>query len=237
MSTTRHALIVTIAVVVLSVALILFFVNVPVVPTAAATQAIPVDNLFVLMFSIASVFFAIVVVVMLYSVIVFRSRPGDEEDGPGLRGINWLEITWSIIPLIIVMVLAVYGALALGSMVSPQPQEMEVKVVSAQWSWQYEYPQYDITSSELHLPVNQPVLLKLNALDVVHSFWVPEFRVKQDAVPGIETVLRITPVLEGEYTVLCAELCGLLHAYMTGPVVVTSQAEFDEWIEEQQDSD
>lgn len=233
MSTARHALIVTILVAVVSAALILFFLNVPVLPRVAASQAIPIDNLFVLMFSIASVFFAIGLVVLVYSVVAFRSRPDDMEDGPGIRGLNWLEATWSIIPLVIVMALAVYGANVLNSITSAQPDEIEVKVVAAQWSWQFEYPQYGFSSAELRIPVNRPVVLKLNSIDVVHSFWVPEFRVKQDAVPGIETVLRITPIAEAEYKTYCAELCGLLHAYMTAPVEVIPQEEFDEWVREQ----
>jgi cytochrome c oxidase subunit 2 len=106
-------------------------------------------------------------------------------------------------------------------------------VVAAQWSWQFEYPEYGVSASELHLPVNRPVLLKLNAVDVIHSFWVPEFRVKQDAVPGMETVLRLTPSREGSYTLLCAELCGLLHAYMTAPVSVEGEQDFLSWVQKQ----
>ncbi len=233
MTTSKHAVVVTILVIVLSVALILFFLNVPVLPRQGSTQAIPIDNLFVLMFCIASVFFAIVMVVLIYSAIVFRSRPGDLEDGPGVRGLTWLETTWTIVPLIIVVGLGIYGTNVLNDITAAQPEEMEVRVVSAQWSWQFEYPGYGVTSAELWLPVNRPVLLKQNSLDVVHSFWVPEFRVKQDAVPGMETHLRITPDVKGDYEVYCAELCGLLHAYMAAPVHVVEQAAFDDWVRAQ----
>lgn len=234
MSATRHGVIVTVFVAVVSVALILFFVNVPILPKAASTQAAPIDNMFVFMFAIASVFFAIAMVVLVYSVIAFRARKGDMEDGPGIRGITWLEVVWSVIPLVIVMGLAVQGAGVLNSITSNDPQAMEVKVVAAQWSWQFEYPEQGITTDELVLPVNRPVLLKLNSVDVVHSFWVPEFRVKQDGVPGMETHLRITPTELGTYTVRCAELCGLLHAYMNAPVEVVEQTEFDRWVLEEQ---
>ena len=233
MTAAKHAISLTILVVVVAAALVYFFLNVSVLPAAASAQALPIDRLFVTLFSIASVFFALCLVALVYSVVAFRRRQGDAEDGPGIRGNNWLEASWTIIPLFIVMALAVYGGLALNDITRASPQELEVKVVSAQWSWQFEYPQQGISSAELRLPVNRPVVLKLNSVDVVHSFWVPEFRVKQDAVPGMETALRITPTVEGDYTLLCAELCGLLHAYMTAPVRVVGQEEFQRWAQEQ----
>lgn len=233
MSAARHALILTLLTAVVSAALVYFFINVPVVPAQASSQAVPIDRLFVVLFSIASVFFALCMVALVYSVVAFRSRPGDTEDGPGIQGHNWLEFTWTLVPFIIVMALAVYGAIVLGDITRASPQEMEIKVVAAQWSWQFEYPQLGASASELRLPVNRPVLLKLNSLDVVHSFWVPEFRVKQDAVPGMETVLRITPTKKGDYSLECAELCGLLHAYMTAPVKVVEEDDFQGWVREQ----
>lgn len=233
MSMARHTLIVTIIVAALSAVLVIFFLNVPVLPVMGTREAISVDNLFVLMFCIASVVFVLALVVLVYSMIVFRAGPGDNQDGPHMRGNNALEVTWSFIPLAIVLGLAVYGANVLNDMNRPVPGELEVRVVSAQWSWSFEYPAQGISTSELRLPVNQAVLLRLNSVDVVHSFFVPEFRVKQDAVPGIETTLRLNPILTGNYQVLCAELCGLLHAYMTAPVAVVDQAEFDRWVQEQ----
>ena len=112
---------------------------------------------------------------------------------------------------------------------------MEVKVIGSQWSWRFEYPQYGITSAELRVPVDKQVLLKLTSTDVIHSFWVPEFRVKQDAVPGDNMIkdLRITPTLIGDYKVRCAELCGRQHAYMESPVIVKSEADFQAWVTEQ----
>lgn len=233
MSPSRHGLILTLIIAVVSAALVLFFIKVPLVPAEASTQAIPIDGLFVILFSIASVFFAIAFVTLVYSAIVFRARPGDTQDGPPLQGHNWLEALWTVVPLLIVMALAVYGAVVLNDITRASAQELEVKIVAAQWSWRFEYPQYGVASTELRLPVNRPVLVKLNSLDVIHSFWVPEFRVKQDAVPGMETVLRITPNKVGRYTLQCAELCGLLHAYMTTPVAVVDSEEFAQWVQEQ----
>ena len=110
---------------------------------------------------------------------------------------------------------------------------MVVKVTAQQWSWSFEYPSYGVTSTELHLPVDKQVLLQMTSRDVIHSFWVPEFRPKQDLVPGRITQLRITPTLIGNYKVRCAEMCGTSHAYMEQPVVVTNKADFDVWMGEE----
>ena len=107
-------------------------------------------------------------------------------------------------------------------------------MVAGQWFWQFQYPDYGITTTDLYLPVGRQVNLLMTCKDVIHSFWVPEFRVKQDLVPGQTTELRITPTVIGEYKVLCAELCGASHAYMEGLVKVVSQGDFDTWISQQQ---
>jgi cytochrome c oxidase subunit 2 len=111
---------------------------------------------------------------------------------------------------------------------------MVVKVVGSQWSWKFEYPDSGITSTELYLPANKQVLLQMESTDVVHSFWVPEFRVKQDLVPGRVTQLRITPTLAGNYKVRCAELCGTSHYGMEQAVVVVDGAAFASWVADQQ---
>ena len=115
---------------------------------------------------------------------------------------------------------------------------MVVKVTGIQWSWTFEYPPLDgvtVVSDELHIPVGQQVLLQMTSMDVIHSFWVPEFRVKQDVVPGRITELRITPTLDGDYKVRCAELCGTSHYSMEKPVVISSQADFDVWMAERRE--
>ena len=110
---------------------------------------------------------------------------------------------------------------------------MVVRVTSQQWSWSFEYPAYGVTSTEMHIPVDKQVLLQMTSRDVIHSFWVPEFRPKQDLVPGRITELRITPSVIGNYKVRCAEMCGTSHAYMEQPVIVSSQEDFDAWMGEQ----
>ncbi len=110
------------------------------------------------------------------------------------------------------------------------PAQLEVNVSGMQYAWIFEYPETDVVAGELHLPVGQDVQLNISAVDVIHSFWVPQFRLKQDAIPGQRTQLRFRPTQTGEYPVVCAELCGAYHGGMRATVVVEEQAEFDQWL-------
>jgi cytochrome c oxidase subunit II len=167
---------------------------------------------------------------------VFRRRPGDMEDAAPVHGNTTLEIAWTAAPLIIVLALGIYGAgqLLRINRAAAQP-ELVVDVVGVQWAWSFSYPEQGLTSSTLMLPVNQPALFRLQSVDVIHSFWVPEFRIKMDAIPGTINELRITPTQPGDYRALCSELCGTAHAYMTAPVMVVEPAEFEAWVAEQQE--
>jgi cytochrome c oxidase subunit 2 len=165
--------------------------------------------------------------------IVFRRKKGDTTDAAHIEGNTRLEVMWTIAPLATVLLFAYLGGQSLAETVRADPRPMEVNVIGQQWSWRFEYPEWGIVSTELMLPENKQALLRLWSTDVIHSFWVPEFRVKQDALPGGEAnmrELRVTPNLPGEYSLACAELCGLQHAYMTAKVKVVSQQEFDEWV-------
>jgi len=229
----RHFVVVGILVIVVAV-LSYFGVNmVWEMPLDASLQAVPVDWLWNLEMIVLSFLFALIVVPMFYSLIVFRRRKGDTSDGAHFEGNTRLEITWTIIPLILVLTFAYIGAGNLAQTRRADPNAMVVKVTGRQWSWSFEYPEYGVTSSELHVPVGKQILLQMTSNDVIHSFWVPEFRVKQDLVPGRTTELRITPSLVGDYTVRCAELCGTSHAFMRSPVIVASQVDFDLWMNEQ----
>lgn len=225
-----HFLIVGILVIVTAI-LAYFGVNIlwP-LPPAASAQAAPIDWMWNLQMIAMSFLFALIVVPMLYSLIVFRRKKGDTSEGEHIEGNTKLEITWTILPLIAVLTFAYLGASTLADTRRVDPDAMIVKVTGIQWSWKFEYPEFGVVSDELHIPVGKQVLLQMTSTDVIHSFWVPEFRVKQDLVPGRITELRITPTVEGSYVVRCAELCGTSHAYMEKPVVVTSKADFDAWM-------
>jgi cytochrome c oxidase subunit 2 len=199
-----------------------------VLPVAAATQATSIDWLFDLQWKAMSFLFALIVVPLAYSLIVFRRRKGDLTDAAHVEGNTTLEISWTVLPLIAVVGLAYIGGISLADTLRVDPQAMEARVVGFQWAWKFSYPAYpDVQTDTLYLPVDKQVALRMSSLDVIHSFWVPEFRVKQDLVPGQETSLHITPDRLGEYKLRCAELCGTSHSYMQASVIVMTQQEFD----------
>jgi cytochrome c oxidase subunit 2 len=229
----RHYVTAGILVVVVAV-LAYFGVNIMwVMPVEASLQAHTIDWLWNLEMIFIAFLFALIVVPMFYSLIVFRRRKGDTSDGEHFEGNIKLEVTWTIVPLIIVLAFAYIGAGNLASIRREDPNATVVNVTARQWSWSFEYPGTGVVSNELHLVEGKQVLLEMTSLDVIHSFWVPEFRPKQDLVPGRTTELRITPSLVGEYKVRCAELCGTSHAFMLAPVIVSTQSDFDVWMGEQ----
>lgn len=229
----RHFVVVGILVLIMTVLTYLGLAAVGLMPVAASAQAGPIDRLWNLEVITISFLFALIVVPMAYSLTVFRRKKGDTTDAEHVEGNTNLEITWTIIPLFIVMVFAYLGAGNLAEIRRVDPDAMVVRVTGFQWSWVFEYPAYGFTSTELHVPEGQQVLLQMTSNDVIHSFWVPEFRVKQDLVPGRITELRFTPTLVGNYKVRCAEICGTSHAYMESPVIVSAQADYDAWVAEQ----
>jgi cytochrome c oxidase subunit 2 len=234
----RHFVIVGILVIVMSVLTYFGLNSSGLMPVQASEQAADIDWMWDLEMVAISFLFSLIVAPMLYSFIVFRRREGDTTDAEHVEGNTTLEIVWSIVPLFLVVIYAYLGAANLADTLRADPDAMVVKVTGLQWSWSFEYPPVDgvsVVSDELHVPVGKQVLLQMTSNDVIHSFWVPEFRVKQDLVPGRITELRITPTLEGNYMVRCAELCGTSHYDMEKPVVISTQEEFDTWIGEQRE--
>ena len=232
----RHFVIVGILVLLVTFVAYFSLNSVGLMPQAASAQADPIDWLWNLQMMTISFLFALIVAPMFYSLVVFRRRKGDTTDAEHMEGNTTLEITWTVIPLFMVMAFAYLGAVNLAETRRVDPEAMVVRVTGLQWSWTFEYPAVNgvaVVTDELHLPVGKQVLLRMTSNDVIHSFWVPEFRVKQDLVPGRITELRITPTLEGNYMVRCAEMCGTSHAYMEKPVIVSSQEDYDVWLGEQ----
>jgi cytochrome c oxidase subunit II len=218
--------------VVLSTFLINFVLqNSAILPAKASVQANITDSLFSAHFFMISLLFSIIVVFLLYSVFVFRSKPGEKQEGAYFKGSTPLEIIWTLVPLGTVITFAFIGARDLSQLTAADPQAMTIKVTAFQWGWNFEYPDYNIKTKELYLPVGRQIVFSLTSLDVIHSFFVPEFRIKQDVLPGANLVkiLRITPTKIGNYELMCAEMCGGAHAYMTSPVHVLSQADFQKW--------
>ncbi|MEP6895128.1 MAG: cytochrome c oxidase subunit II [Chloroflexota bacterium] len=203
-------------------------------PVEASAQALEIDWMWNLQLIAMCFLFSLIAVPMLYSLVVFKRKKGDTTDAEHIEGNTPLEIAWTVIPLFVVVIFAYLGAGNLARTIRSSPDAMVVKVTASQWSWKFDYPDYGITSTELYLPKGKPILLRMESTDVIHSFWVPEFRVKQDLVPGRVTELRITPILDGDFKVRCAELCGTGHYRMEQPVVVVDKAAFTSWVSDEQ---
>jgi len=205
----------------------------------ASTAADDIDTLLDVAIVLSSFVFSIVMVMMGYSVWRWRAKPGDESDGEPIHGNTRLEIAWTVIPTVIVIFLAGYSWIVLDDIEAKDSDRMKLEVTAQQFAWTFDYPEAQVTSKELHVPVDRQLDIELRALDVLHSFWVPEWRIKRDLVPGapgasIDDNIVVTPDREGTYSVICTELCGVGHATMRARVVVESEAEFEEWLSQQQ---
>src|SRR5437763_2869719 len=203
---------------------------IPWFPSDASKQAHNIHTLYDVLL-IASVPVVVVVeTVVLFSVWKFRMRPGQEEmDGPPIHGNTRLEVVWTAVPAILIVSLCTYAYTVLRSNEDSKRNEMTVNVTARQFAFQFAYPRAggrQVVSPILYLPIHQPVVFKLRSYDVIHSFFVPSFSQKLDAVPGIVTTLRVTPSALGTYPVECTELCGAGHSLMRTSVRVVSASAF-----------
>lgn len=248
-------------------------------PVAAGDEAVLYDNLFNTIIAIAFGFFLIVEGVLIYSIIKFRRRQGDDTDGPAIHENLSLEIVWTAIPTVIVMWVAIYsfdvytamqgsqnldgmahggmhqtvathksgsmpkatlaslntdGMLMAGTLPAGGDDVVAIDVSAMQFAWIFNYPN-EIATAELHVPVGKKVRLNMTAVDVLHAFWVPQLRIKQDVIPGRETYLEFTPRVVGEYPVVCAELCGSYHGGMRTTMVIDTPEDYQAWLKEQQE--
>ena len=204
---------------------------VPWLPTPASKQADRIDFVFWFVTVICIAIFALVVAVILYAVVRFRARPGDDSDGAPIHGHTGLEIAWTAVPAVLVTAIAVVSAVALAQNDRLPKKHIRVNVTAQQFAWTFQYPASNgLTTSSLRLPLGEAVELKMQSKDVIHSFWVPQFGQKEDVVPGITTRLVITPKRLGTYPVVCTELCGEGHALMRSQAIVMKPAAFTAWV-------
>ena len=250
-------------------------------PVAAGDEALLYDGLFNTILAIAFGFFLVVEGVLIYSIVKFRRRKGDEADGPAIHENLSLEIAWTAIPTVIVMWVAIYsfdvytamqgtqdmsgmahggmhqtvakaerggspiskatiasantdGTLMAGTLPAGSDDVLAINVSAMQFAWIFNYTD-EIATAELHVPVGKKVRLNMNAVDVLHAFWVPQLRIKQDVIPGRETYLEFTPRLVGEYPVVCAELCGSYHGGMRTTMVIDTPEDYATWLKDQQE--
>jgi cytochrome c oxidase subunit 2 len=206
-------------------------------PVAGSKQAHKIDTLWDVLIIASVPIFVLVAVVVLFSVKTFRMRPGQEhEDGPPIHGNTTLEVVWTALPAILIVGLVTYAYIVLRDIEKAPAnaaQELHVHVTGQQFTWTFQYQAPGggkISSAQLYVPVNRSVKFDINSLDVIHDFWVPAWRVKIDAVPGITTHYRVTPIRLGTYPVVCAELCGLGHAFMRQTAHVLPEAKFNAWL-------
>jgi cytochrome c oxidase subunit II len=197
-----------------------------------STAAPKIDQLLDVMIVLSAFVFSLVMVMLFYALWKFKAKPGDESDGEPIHGNTRLEVAWTLIPTIIVLFGAGYSWSVLNDIEEPADNPLTVDVFSQQYAWSFGYPGKDNVWSqgELHVPLDRQVHFKMHAQDVIHSFWVPEWRIKKDNVPGITTTAIVTPDKLGAYQLICTELCGFGHASMRAKVVVETPADFRKWV-------
>ena len=188
-----------------------------------------VDLAFKVIFGISIFFLAGITAVMLF--FVFRYRRSKHPKAVQFKDNNILEITWTVVPLILVLLMFYFGYVAFSPQRNVPKDAMPVTVISKMWAWSFEY-EGGKESDVLVVPLNKPVKLNLTSLDVIHSLYIPAFRIKEDCVPGKENYMWFIGQREGEYDILCAEYCGLRHSYMEAKARVVPEVEFEKWLKE-----
>jgi cytochrome c oxidase subunit 2 len=206
-------------------------------PQSGSRQAGRIHFIFWFVTIICIAIFAIVTSVIAYSVVKFRRRPDDDSDGPPIHGHTGVEIVWTLIPTLLVTAISIASAIVLAKNGDAGSNPLRIDVTARQFAWSFKYPDAkNVQAGILRLPLGRAAKLTLRSEDVIHSFWVPEFSQKQDAVPGIVTTVVVTPDKLGTFDVVCTELCGLGHALMRSNVIVMQPADFDAWLQKQQTS-
>lgn len=196
-------------------------------PQYASNMVEGVDTAFMVIFGISFFFLIGITVVMLW--FIFRYHRKKHPKAVQVKESPALEIVWTIIPVILVMLMFYYGYIAFTPMRDIPEDAMVVKTVAKMWSWEFEYPGNKL-STELVLPVSEPVVLEMTSMDVVHSLFISAFRVKEDVVPGTTHYMWFIPERLGNYEILCTEYCGLRHSFMESVARIIPREEFDAWL-------
>lgn len=222
-------------------------------PEAASSQATVIDDLFNGHYILIAFLFAIVVVPMVYAIVVFRQEEGDETDAPHIHENTTLEIAWTVLPIILVIGFGIWGLRSYSQVLASSPNEVIIRAKAEKWDWSFYYTEHDNRfDRSLVLEEGVPIHLEMQSKDIIHAFWVPKFRVKQDVFPYdtdnpelhfesgdynpgpynfVPQEIRFTPVKEGIYRVRCAEICGTDHYAMLANVFVLSSANYQAWLD------
>jgi cytochrome c oxidase subunit 2 len=199
------------------------------IPEQASTVARQVDALFLFLIAVTVFFSGLIFLLVLVFAIKYRRR-SEAERPKAIHGSLLLEAFWTVVPLGIALVIFVWGAYLYFVISRPPAAAMEVYVVGKQWMWKLQHPTGQREINELHVPIHRPVKLTMTSEDVIHSFYVPAFRVKADVVPGKYTSIWFEATKTGEYHLFCSEYCGTSHAVMGGRIVVMEPAEYERWL-------
>src|SRR5215213_8347445 len=202
----------------------------PLFPHQASWQAGQVDAMYLFMVAITAFFSLLIAGLNIFFAIKYRRRD-DEEVGVAIHGSLALELLWTVIPLFIAMGMFGWGAKIFFDLTRAPANAMEVFVVGKQWMWKVQHPTGQKEINELHVPIGRPVKLIMGSEDVLHSYYIPAFRVKADVIPGRYNVLWFTASKPGVYHLFCAEYCGTKHSGMIGSIIAMEQADFQQWLE------
>ncbi len=232
--------------------------NVNLLPEEASINAPIYDELFKILFIIGLILFIGMTALVIYSLFKFRKKEGEIGDGIALEGNLSLEIIWTVIPSIIVLFVGIYSyniydrmggmnelnhnhetmntnsekiwaGIRQANNSNSGLGETAIEVSAMQFAFLFNYPKGEFISGELHVPVDQKISIKMESKDVIHAFWIPEFRIKQDIIPGQPTILNFTPTKIGKYPIICAELCGPYHGGMRASIIVEDKSEYEKW--------
>ncbi len=185
-----------------------------------------VDNVFLYILLICLFLLGLITFLMVYFVIHYRRQKHPQP--ADIEGSTWLEITWTVLPTLIVLTMFYYGLTGFEFLKKVPPGAMTVKVIARQWSWLFQY-ENGAQDTELRVPIGKPIKLLLTSQDVIHGFYAPAFRIKQDAVPGMTNYLWFQPTQTGTFDVMCSQYCGLEHSHMLTKIVVLQEEEFTKW--------
>src|SRR5687767_13039170 len=201
----------------------------PLFPPSASTVSLEVDLLYLFIVAINVFFVVLVAALVVIFAIKFRRRHPDDV-GADIHGSLVLELGWTFIPLVLSMVMFVWGADLFFRLARPPQNAMEIFVVGKQWMWKVQHPEGVREINELHVPINRPVKITLGSEDVLHDYSIPAFRVKMDAVPGKLTTMWFEATKAGTYHIFCAEYCGTQHSGMIGQVIAMEQHDYEAWL-------
>jgi cytochrome c oxidase subunit 2 len=219
--------------IVLSVVAELAILRVNAVRNIGSVESGDINHVFKVLVAIGLPIMVTILVGLVFALIFFRQRDHGLVPVYQTNSLPGLEAAWTFIPLAIIIGVSIFGAVLLEKIVKASPDEMQINVISSRYLFRFEYPSTGIKSFELVVPVGQKIHFSMTSLDVVHDFWVYEWGPKQDCVPGMTTDLRVTPTKIGHFTVVCSQICGPEHTYMTAPVRVLSLTDYNSWVQQQ----